>query len=193
MTELSVKKELRQRLRKILTEIPPEELETKSLRACHRLFEQPQYVKAEVIMVFLSLPAEIDTSPLVLRAWQDQKRILAPKVSWSQRRMMPVEVRSLTEDLAVSHMGIREPVSGIPFPISMIDLVIVPGLGFDQYGHRLGRGRGFYDRFLAHPEFKGVACALAFEEQMTPSVPAGPLDRHVDMLVTDQKVRSFKS
>jgi len=193
VTELSVKKELRQRLRKILTEIPPEELETKSLRACHRLFEQPQYVKAEVIMVFLSLPAEIDTSPLVLRAWQDQKRILAPKVSWSQRRMMPVEVRSLTEDLAVSHMGIREPVSGIPFPISMIDLVIVPGLGFDQYGHRLGRGRGFYDRFLAHPEFKGVACALAFEEQMTPSVPAGPLDRHVDMLVTDQKVRSFKS
>lgn len=193
MIDLSVKKELRQRLRKILAEIPPEELETKSLRACHRLFEQPQYVKAEVVMVYLSLPTEIDTSPLVLRAWQDRKRVLAPKVSWSQRRMSPVEIRSLTEDLAVSHMGIREPVSGIPFPISMIDLVIVPGLAFDQYGHRLGRGRGFYDRFLAHPEFKGTACALAFEEQMTASIPVGPLDRHVDMLVTDENVRSFKS
>lgn len=190
---MSAKKELRQRIRKILADIPPEELETKSLRACHRLVERSEFVKAEVIMVFLSLPTEIDTLPVVLRAWQDRKRVLAPKVSWSQRRMMPVEIRSLTDDLTVSHMGIREPVSGIPFPHSMIDLVIVPGLGFDEYGHRLGRGRGFYDRFLAHPEFKGLACAMAFEEQMISSIPVGPLDRSVDMLVTDQKVRRFKS
>lgn len=107
--------------------------------------------------------------------------------------MMPVEIRSLTEDLAISQMGLREPVSGIPFPISMIDLVIVPGLAYDEYGHRLGRGRGFYDRFLAHAEFVGVACGIAFEEQVTPSVPVGPLDRQVDMLVTDEKTRSFKS
>jgi len=75
----------------------------------------------------------------------------------------------------------------------LIDLVLVPGLAFDEFGHRLGRGRGFYDRFLAHPEFTGVACALAFEEQMTPSVPVGPLDRKVSMLITDKKVRRFKS
>lgn len=186
------KKELRQRLRKILSGIPRAQIEAKSHRASQLLFEQPEYAKAEVLMVFLSLPTEIDTSPIVLRAWQDKKRVLAPKVSWSQRRMMPVEIRSLTDDLAVTHMGIHEPIAGIPFPISLIDLVIVPGLGFDEYGHRLGRGRGFYDRFLAHPEFAGVACGLAFEEQMTPSVPFGPLDRKVNVLVTDEKVRRFK-
>ena len=129
----------------------------------------------------------------MLRAWQDRKRVLAPKVSWNQRRMLPIEIRSLTDDLTISTMGIREPVTGIPFPISLIDLVIVPGLGFDEYGNRLGRGRGFYDRFLAHPEFKGVACALALEAQMTPMVPVGPLDRHVDMIATDEKVRRFKN
>jgi 5-formyltetrahydrofolate cyclo-ligase len=190
--ELSAKNELRERLRKILAEIPTEELSARSLRACHRLFEQPEYIKAEVILVFLSLPTEADTSPLVLRAWQDRKRVLAPKISWNQRRMLPIEIRSLTDDLTVSSMGIREPVSGIPFPISLIDLLIVPGLGYDEYGNRLGRGRGFYDRFLAHPEFKGVACALAFEAQMTPMVPVGPLDRHIEMIVTDEKVRRFK-
>lgn len=190
---MSIKKELRQRLRKVVSDIPAEEVRAKSLRACHRLFEQAEYVKAEVVMVFLSLPAEVDTSPIVLRIWQDRKRALAPKVSWNQRRMMPVEIRSLTEDLTLSSMGVREPVSGIPFQVSLIDLVIVPGLGFDEYGNRLGRGRGFYDRFLAHPEFKGVACALAFEEQVTPSIPVGPLDRHVDMLVTDEQVRRFKT
>lgn len=191
--QLSAKNELRQRLRKLLAELPKEQQETKSLRACHRLFETPAYIKAEVVMVFLSLPNEIDTYPLVLRAWQDRKRVLAPKVSWGQRRMMPVEIRSLAEDLAVTQMGLREPISGIPFPIAMIDLVIVPGLGFDEFGHRLGRGRGFYDRFLAHPDFKGIACAMAFEDQLVSQVPIGPLDRHVDMLVTDSSVRSFGS
>ncbi len=142
-------------------------------------------------MVFLSLPTEIDTQPIVLRAWQDRKRVLAPKVSWSQRRMMPVEIRSLTEDLTETTMGLREPVSGIPIPIPMIDLVIVPGLGFDEFGNRLGRGRGFYDRFLAHPEFTGTACGFALEEQVVSTIPAGPLDRPVIMLVTDQSVRRF--
>ena len=189
---MSVKKELRRRLRAILADIPKEEIETRSLRVCHNLFEQPEYVKAEVIMVSLSLPNEVDTSPLVLRAWQDHKRVLAPKVSWSQRRMLPVEIRSLTDDLTVSGMGIREPGSGIPFPISLIDLVAVPGLAIDEYGNRLGRGRGFYDRFLAHPEFKGAACALVFEAQMTSSIPVGPLDRRVDMAVTDERVLRFK-
>ena len=144
-------------------------------------------------MVFLSLSTEVDTSPLVLRAWQDRKRVLAPRVSWNQHRMLPIEFRSLTDDLAISSMGIREPIAGVPFPISMIDLVIVPGLAFDEFGNRLGRGRGFFDRFLAHPEFKGVACSLALEVQMTSTVPVGPLDRQVDMLVTDEQVRRFKT
>jgi len=190
---LPIKKDLRQRLRKVVSEIPSDEIAAHSVRACHLLFEQPEYLKAEVVMVFLSLSGEMDTSPLVLHCWQKQKRVLAPKVSWNQRRMMPVEIRSLTDDLVVSGMGIREPIAGIPFPIALIDLVIVPGLGFDEYGNRLGRGRGFYDRFLAHPDFHGVACGLAFEQQVLPQIPIGPLDRHVHMLVTDTTVRRFKT
>lgn len=188
-----VKKELRQRLRTILAGFSPEQVSTKSLRACHRLFQEPEYVNAEIIMVFLSLPKEVDTTALVLRAWQDRKRVVTPKVSWNQRRIVPVEIRSLTEDLAESSMGIREPVSGVPIPSSLVDLVIVPGLGFDEFGNRLGRGRGFYDRFLAQPDFTGVSCALAFEEQLTTSVPVGPLDQRINMLVTDKSVRRFKS
>lgn len=143
-------------------------------------------------MVFLSLPHEVDTTPVVLHCWQHRKRVLAPKVSWSQRRMLPVEIRSMTDDLTVSSMGIREPVTGIPFPIPLIDMVIVPGLAFDEYGNRLGRGRGFYDRFLAHPECRGVTCGLALEKQMLPALPVGPLDRHVSMIVTDEQTRRFK-
>ena len=172
--------------------MPEADLLSRSQAACQLLLQQPEFKKAEVVMVFLSLANEIETSPIVLRCWQERKRVLAPKVSWNQRRMLPVEIRTLTDDLIVSGMGIREPVSGIPFPIPLIDLVIVPGLGFDEYGGRLGRGRGFYDRFLANPEFKGISCGLVFEAQVTSNIPVGPLDQRVDMLVTEEKVRRFK-
>lgn len=189
---MAAKTELRQKLRKTLAAVTPDELATGSLRVCHRLFEQPTYIKAEVIMVYLSLPTEVDTLKIVLRAWQDRKRVLAPRISWNQRRMLPVEIHSLTDDLVVSHLGVREPVSGIPFPIESIDLVIVPGLGFDEFGARLGRGRGFYDRFLSNPKFTGTSCGLALSQQVVPHVPVGPLDQPIDMLITDTKVYRFK-
>lgn len=88
-------------------------------------------------------------------------------------------------------MGIREPVEGMPVPVSDIDLVVVPGLAFDEQGNRLGRGRGFYDRFLSHPDFHGTSCALALEDQVVPNIPIGPSDVCVDMLVTDVRVRRF--
>jgi 5-formyltetrahydrofolate cyclo-ligase len=175
----------------MIADIPPDQVASRSHRASRLLFEQPEYLNAEVVMVFLSLPSEMDTAPIVLRSWQDGKRVLAPKMDWNQRRLWPVEIHSLTDDLTVSSLGIREPASDLPLPISLIDLVMVPGLGFDEFGHRLGRGRGFYDRFLSHPDCRATACALAFEEQVTSTIPTGPLDRPVDMLVTDASVRRF--
>ena len=106
--------------------------------------------------------------------------------------MIPIEIRNLDDDVGENNqLGIREPIHGMPIPIGLIDLVIVPGLGFDPFGNRLGRGRGFYDRFLSMAEFRGVACGLAFEEQFVGSIPAGPLDKKMQMLVTDATVRRF--
>jgi len=144
-----------------------------------------------VLMLFLSTPHEVDTSQLAIRAWADQKRVLAPRVTWDQRRMLPIEIQSLATGVEVGYMGIREPVEGMPVPVSDIELVIVPGLAFDEQGNRLGRGRGFYDRFLSHPDFRGVSCGLAFEQQVLPTIPAGPGDVRVQMLVTDLQVRRF--
>ncbi|HOB75719.1 MAG TPA: 5-formyltetrahydrofolate cyclo-ligase [Phycisphaerae bacterium] len=186
------KKELRQRLRSAVEAVLPTDLHARSIRACNLLIQTPEYQRAEIIMVFLSLPNEVDTTPLVLHAWRDRKRVLAPKVSWEQRRMLPIEIRSLSDDdVAHSAMGIREPAQGMPIPVAIIDMVIVPGLGFDLHGNRIGRGRGFYDRFLAHPDWHGIACGLALEEQVVPEVPVTEHDMQVDMLVTDEAVRRF--
>lgn len=188
---MNVKKELRQKLRALLASITPDQRHARSVKACRLLMDQPEYQRAEVLMVFLSLPTEVDTTSLVLQAWEDRKRVLAPRVSWDQRRMIPVEIGSLDQDVVQTVTGPPEPIKGVPFPIEYIDLVVVPGLGFDLLGNRLGRGRGFYDRFLAMPEFQATSCALAFEDQVVPTLPIGPNDMQVDMLATDQKVRRF--
>ena len=188
-----MKKELRTKLRALLASMSPATLEEQSRRAAQRLFSEPEYQRAEIIMIYLSLPHEADTTPIVLQAWKDLKRVLAPQVSWESKQMIPVEINDLDTDIADTQYGVREPIRGVPVPIELIDLVIVPGLGFDPHGNRLGRGRGFYDRFLGKPAFKGVVCAYAFEQQIVDSIPAGPHDVKVNMLVTDQKVRRFES
>ena len=130
-----------------------------------------------------------------LRArWQAGKTVIVPKVSWDQRRMLPVEITSLnTANMMTSGNGVREPIAGVPVPVGEIDLVIVPGLGFTASGFRIGRGMGFYDRFLAQEDFLGVSCGLAFEEQIVSNLPILDHDIPLSMLATDQGIRRVAS
>ncbi|MHC4443491.1 MAG: 5-formyltetrahydrofolate cyclo-ligase [Planctomycetota bacterium] len=187
------KKELRLLMRQRLSALTPQEIHEYSLRACNHLIETREYTRSETIMVFLSLPTEVDTTPLVHHAWRNRKQVLAPKVNWEQRRMLPIEIHSLSDNLSESSLGIREPANGVPMPIVNIGMVIVPGIGFDQHGNRIGRGRGFYDRFLAHEGWQGVSCGLAMEEQVVEEVPMSEHDMGIDMLVTDAAVRRFSN
>jgi len=78
-------------------------------------------------------------------------------------------------------------------PVDLIDMVIVPGVGFTPAGKRIGRGMGFYDRFLAQPEFVGVSCGLAFEDQIVDDLPTLDHDMALSMLASDRGVRRFAS
>lgn len=187
-----MKKELRQRIRQRLEALTPAELQARSTAACRRLCNEQEYQAADVVMIFLPSAYEVDTTSVALIGWNDGKRILAPHVSWEQRRILPFEIHSLATEVRTDPVGVREPVEGMPVPVSEIDLVILPGLAFDEHGNRLGRGRGMYDRFLAHRDFRAVACALAFDEQILDEVPVEPNDRRVHMLVTDSRVLRFE-
>lgn len=185
------KTEVRRRLREVLASMPEAERHAKSGAACSFITSGPEFDAARVVMIYLSTPQEVDTAPLALRSWQAGKTVVVPKVSWNQRRMLPIEVTSLHAGMTINGPGIREPVSGKPVPVDFIDLVIVPGLGFSDRGHRIGRGMGFYDRFLAQPEFAGLSCGLAFEEQLVPDLPVLDHDMPLNMLATDRGIRRF--
>ena len=184
---------IRRQLREKLAQMTDTARHAKSLAACSLISASAEFQSARVVMLYLSMPLEVDTSPLALRAWQAGKSVVVPKVSWDQRRMLPTEITSLTSGLTTTSQGMREPMSGSPIPIDLIDLVIVPGLGFTNNGYRIGRGMGFYDRFLAQRDFIGVSCGLAFEEQIMPDLPVLDHDVPLSMLATDQGIRRFAS
>jgi 5-formyltetrahydrofolate cyclo-ligase len=165
----------------------------KSIAACSLIAASPEFAAARVVMLFLSSPTEIDTAPLALKSWQAGKTVVVPRVSWDQRRMLPTEITSLNTGLTTTGPGVREPIGGKPIPVDFIDLVIVPGLGFTPTGYRIGRGMGFYDRFLAQPEFIGVSCGMAFEEQIVEQLPVLDHDMPLSMLATDRGIRRFAS
>jgi 5-formyltetrahydrofolate cyclo-ligase len=187
------KGEIRHRLREKLAAMSESDRHIKSLSACSFVAGTADFIAARVVMLYLSAPTEVDTAPLALRAWQDGKTVVVPKVSWDQRRMLPVELTTLTSGLTTTGAGVREPIAGAPIPLNLIDLVIVPGLGFTTDGHRIGRGMGFYDRFLAQSDFIGLSCGLAFEEQIVPQLPVLDHDIALSMLATDRGIRRFSS
>jgi len=191
MSENLNKSEIRKQLRDKLIAMSDAQRHAKSTSACALLSATPEFSAARVVMLYLSSASEVDTAALALRAWQAGKTVVVPKVSWDQRRMLPVEISSLTSNITTTRPGVREPIVGKPVPVEFIDLVVVPGLGFTDTGFRIGRGMGFYDRFLALPDFVGVSCGLAFDEQIVAKLPVLDHDVPLSMLVTDRQVRRF--
>lgn len=185
------KAQLRRQLLDCLIAINPRQRSEKSRKACQNLLSTAHFQEASTVMMFVSLPHEVDTSEVILHAWQLGKTVAVPKISWQQRHMIAVQIHSLETGFSTSASGLQNPTAGVPVPFGEIDLVVTPMLGIDKEGHRLGRGGGYYDKFFAHPELKAVKCAFGFEEQFIESIPTVDHDVPVDMLVTDARITYF--
>ena len=121
------KAELRRKLLKCLLAIPSEQRNERSRKACQNLASTEQFQNASTVMMFLSLPHEVDTSEAILHAWQLGKAVAVPKISWEQRHMIPVRINSLETGFSTGASGLRNPIAGVPVPFGDIDLVVTPG------------------------------------------------------------------
>jgi 5-formyltetrahydrofolate cyclo-ligase len=185
------KAQLRRTLLNRLHAMPSEQRNEKSRKACQNLVSIEPFQRASTVMMFVSLPHEVDTSEAILHAWQLGKIVAVPKISWEQRHMIPVQIQSLETGFSTGASGLRNPIAGVPVPFEDIELVVTPALGFDNKGNRLGRGGAYYDRFFANNELTALRCGFAFSEQLVDAVPVTEHDRPVDMLVTDEGIVHF--
>jgi 5-formyltetrahydrofolate cyclo-ligase len=186
-----VKSELRKRIKDLLAGLPAEEVRRKSDLACQRLLAQEEYRGAKRIMAYVPLPAEADAAPIARAAWRDGKTVAVPKIDWDTETMSAAKVTTLDNHMVVGRHGVRSPEDGKLVAPEKIDLIVAPALAIDRQGNRLGRGGGYYDRFLAQPHLKAIICALVFGEQLLEELPHFWHDRPVHMVVTDEEVLRF--
>lgn len=138
------KTELRDRIRLRKKESALSLLEDESKDLMQKLEQHPRFLEAQTVLLYYSLPDEVFTHQLVER-WSGKKEILLPVVSGEELALHRYVGK---ENLREGSFGIWEP-TGVPFTAyETISFVLVPGMAFDLYGNRLGRGKGFYDRLL---------------------------------------------
>lgn len=179
----SAKASLRNQVGERLNAMTGKQRTDASLQICARLRQQTVWNSAGPILFFAPLPIEPDIWPLLEAALEAGKTVALPRFSPVTKTYLAARIQNPDQDLRCGQLGIREPTEAcVEFPLNRLELVLVPGVAFDLQGHRLGRGKGYYDRLLAN--VRGVKCGVAFDEQIMDAVPVGPRDIHLDFILT---------
>lgn len=179
------KDQLRAGVRAAIAALSPADLVSQSNLACKALIASDLFAQATTILLYAPADDEPNLSPLASAATADGKTIGVPAILWGQGVLVPKIVHDLGPSLVAGKHSIRVPADTCPdLPIESIDLVVVPGVAFDRQGGRLGRGAGFYDRFLTSPALRARLVAVALTPQIVPEVP---------MLAHDIRVHALAS
>ena len=184
------KSAFRRRMRSERLPMTSEERGRLSARVCERLREQGVWTTAGSVLLYFALPDELDLSALVDDALKAGKTVALPRFDPERNHYLAAVVLDPEADCRGGRFGIREPsAEAAILPLNQLDLVLVPGVAFDRCGHRLGRGKGFYDRLLE--PVRGIKCGVAWDHQVDLEFPVEPHDVPMDCVVTPATWRSF--
>lgn len=155
------------------------------------LLSLDEYAGAECVALYAPAHNETDTGLILAAAFQAGKRVLYPAVCGHHMVFRTVE---RIEELREGAFGLLEPCStGVDHQADEADLIIVPGVAFDLSGHRIGYGKGFYDRFLPHPGRTAHLVGLCHDFQLVESrVPIDVHDIPMEIIVTDKRIIRVK-
>jgi len=186
------KSELRKQLRRRRVAIGKPQRRHCERRAALQLLRWRRLRKARHIAVYLSARSELSTRTLIARLLRQGCKLWVP-VTGSAATMRFVPLRR-DGKLRRGPLGLRQPVRGRPCRgARRMDLILLPLLGFDAQGHRLGNGGGYYDRALATPRAgrRPLLVGYAYAAQEMAAIPAESWDVRLDAVVTEQGLRRF--
>ena len=170
---------LRREIREKKKAMSLSEIEERSARLGELFAQTDAYRQAKNLYGYMPYNQEVRTVPILERAIRDGKRVAVPKVYGDTMKFIYLD--DLTQ-VANSDMGIPEPIADEPVADDKTALVLMPGLAFDEAGHRIGYGGGFYDKFLtAEPDHPTVA--LCYDFQMYAHLDTEEFDIPVDMVI----------
>lgn len=179
----NLKSKLRQQVRARLAEITFQARAENSANACAILERQTVWIEAGSILFYAPLAGELDVWRLVVDSVGAGKTVALPRFNPETKKYIACRVQCAVKDIREGKFGIREPHEGCEtIALNRLDLILVPGVAFDQHGRRLGRGKGFYDQLLE--SVRGTTCGVAFDEQIMDEIPVEPHDVHLNCILT---------
>ncbi|MBU6413915.1 MAG: 5-formyltetrahydrofolate cyclo-ligase [Planctomycetes bacterium] len=157
--------------------------------ACARLIGTPWFASARTVMLYAPMETELDISLVAKECRRTGRMVALPAVDWGGGTMTPRRVDDWARLLVVGKHGVQEPRGDTPIvEPEDLDLIVVPGLGFGRDRTRLGRGGGFYDRFLSGASIRAAKVGMGFSWQLLASVPTTDSDVTLDGIVTERDV-----
>ncbi len=188
LAKTEVRREARQRLASLAEPVRREAARLIS----ERVWTVPEIAAASALMIYASLPSEVDTDLIAAEAVRRGVNLVYPRCLTEGGRMTLHRVQAHAELLADGRYGIREPDSSCPIvDPAEVDAALIPGLAWDRNGARLGRGAGYYDRLLQDPRWRGFKCGLFFSVQEFERLPTDPHDSPLDAVVTEAGILNF--
>lgn len=187
---MNLKKQLRKEVLERRENVSYEVIKENSDRIFNKLKSMQQYKDAQCVMLYLSFKNEVRTQEIIEDLFSQGKRVFIPVTVHKTKGLIVSELLDVGKDLEVGNFGVLEPKPDALRPVSpeIIDLVLVPGVAFDERGYRIGYGAGYYDRFLPKLKQGTPKIAIAHEVQMIDEVPNEDFDIAVDYLLTHERL-----
>ena len=178
---------LRRHALALMKSIGAKERKAKAESIQRHVIDHGLFGRSQVIMLYASIQYEVPTEKIIEEAIVKGKKVVLPRIDKVKRQIVPYGIENPQSDLERGVYGILEPRLNRcqPCPINSIEWILVPGLLFDRSHYRLGRGLGYYDHFLSQLNRKTQTAGLAFDFQITDSLPHDDHDIPLDDVISN--------
>jgi 5-formyltetrahydrofolate cyclo-ligase len=191
MEEIQIaKSQIREEIAQKFAELSAQEIAEKTKAIENRLFDFANFLESKISLLYVNNEHEVLTGNILKRAYIYNKIVVLPVYNTENFEMELKKVDNLEKDLHAGPRNILQPDESRckVVPIDKIDIAIIPAVALDEKGGRIGSGKGYYDRLIPRLAITTRKVALAFEAQIIPQAPIESHDKHVDIIITENRV-----
>ncbi|MBI5590534.1 MAG: 5-formyltetrahydrofolate cyclo-ligase [Deltaproteobacteria bacterium] len=183
------KSKIRKDMITTLESLSENEIALKTRKIENRLFDFANFVEANITMLYISCPGEVSSRNIITYCLDYRKIIVLPAFDVQKFRIRLFKIDNIEKDLKLGTRGMLEPDAARckSVPVECLDIAIIPGIAFDEKGGRIGSGEGYYDRFIPKLPITTRKVSIAFEDQIIPQIPMESHDKHVDIIITNER------